>query len=146
MRSGRLSQLEKTMRIKRRLPLSLALAIAATAAVISPAATAQQPSNQRCFWVRNVNSFRSIDNRTVYLRTSSRDVFELTLFAPCLGVDWAHNIALRPRGSSNICEGRMTGLEIQARTSAGGRQRCSVTSVRWLSPDETASLPSRARP
>jgi hypothetical protein len=134
------------MRIKRRLPLSLALAIAATAVAISPAARAQQPSSQRCFWARNVNGFRSIDNRTVYLRTSSRDVFELTLFAPCLGVDWAHNISLRSRSSGNICEGRMSGLEIQARTTAAGRQRCSITGVRWLSPDEVAALPSRARP
>ena len=134
------------MRIKRRLLLSLALAIAATTAATSPAATAPQASGQRCFWVRNVNSFRSIDNRTVYLRTSSRDVFELTLFAPCLGVDWAHNISLRSRGSSNVCEGRMTGLEINARTTAAGRQRCTISSIRWLSPDEVAALPSRARP
>ena len=133
------------MRIKPLLPLSLAVAMTATAAAVPPAAAAPaaatpsaatpataapQASSQRCFWVRNVNSFRSIDNRTVYLRTSSRDVFELTLFAPCLGVDWAHNISLRSRSSSNICEGRMSGLEINARTTAAGRQRCSITSVR----------------
>jgi hypothetical protein len=153
------------MRIKNPAPLGLALALTATTAAIPPAAAAPAAApaagapaagagvaaappaaERRCFWIRNVNNFRSIDNRTVYIRTSSRDVFELTLFASCLGVDWAHTVALRSRSGSNICEGRMSGLEIRARTRSMGQQRCQVNGVRWLSADEVAALPSRARP
>jgi hypothetical protein len=110
---------------------------------LAPTASAAPPT--RCFWVRNVDGFASIDNRTVYVRANMRNVFELKLFAPCLNVDWAHHIALRSRGGSLVCEGTGHDLEIFYRWGAH-RERCPVTSVRRLTPAEVSALPPRARP
>lgn len=118
------------------------------AAAPPAAAPAVQPSTGRsCFWPRNIRGFRSIDNRTVFVRASGRDIWALELFSPCQGVDWAHRVSLQARGSSQICEGRANWVNLYVRQAGGGRpRRCSVSSVRRLSPDEAANLPARARP
>ena len=109
----------------------------------APAAPKTPP--RACFWIRNVDSFASVDSSTVYVRARMRDVFQLKLFSPCIGVDWSHHIGLRSRSGSHVCEGTANSLEIQARSMAG-RQRCQVQSVRKLTPEEIAALPKGARP
>ncbi len=129
------------------LAAALAGAIAAGAAMLppSPVNAAPERGGRHCFWIRSVDGFRSIDNRTVYVLVNQRDVYELKLFTPCLDVDWLHHVALRKRGAGNICEGQATNLEIYARSPAN-RQRCPVSSVRHLTPSEVRALPAAARP
>jgi hypothetical protein len=129
--------------------LGMLLALLAGAASLSPTiATAQGAQAKSCFWTRNVDRLRSINGRTAYVRVRSRDVYELKLFAPCLNVSWSHGATLRSRGSSQVCEGGTSWLEIYARAtgSRGGTQRCRVSEVRKLTADEVAALPSGARP
>ncbi len=126
--------------------LVLALALSATAAGPPSGAAAATPyRGPACFWSRNIDSFAAPDDRTLYLRVGVRDVYELRLFAPCLDVDWTQHLAVRSRGSSWICEGRNSNVEIFS-PSPIGHQRCVVDSVRKLNPDEIAALPRRARP
>lgn len=133
------------MNVTSLLALALAGAISAGTTTPPPVAAATRQEAQHCFWVRSVDSFRSVDSKTVYVRASMRDVYELKLFAPCLDVDWAHHIGLRARGSSNVCEGRSTWLEVYVRAPRK-RQTCQVSSVRYLTPAEVAALPAAARP
>jgi hypothetical protein len=120
--------------------LGLTLGAAGLAAAGTPA------TSRSCFWSNSIRNFASIDNRTVYLRANGQDVYELKLFAPCLGVSWGRNVSLRTRGSSSICEGAGHRLEIVTRSPSRGNQRCVVTTVRKLTEGEIADLPSRARP
>lgn len=117
-------------------------------AAAQPAAgPATQPSAGRsCFWIRDIQNFRSVDNRTVYVRVSRNDVFALELFSRCHGVDWARNVGLRVRSGNRVCEGRANWVYLSVRRAGGGRQRCSVSDVRRLTPTEVASLPRGARP
>lgn len=122
----------------------LALAGAVTFGATLPAAA--QPHGNSCFWPRSIQGFRSVDNRTVYLRVS-RSVYALQFFAPCLGVDWAHGVGLRSRTGGTICEGGGNAVEVIVRGGrALGRQRCQVNNIRRLTPDEVAALPPNARP
>jgi hypothetical protein len=118
------------------------------AAAPPAAAPAPPPSTGRsCFWIRSIRGFRSIDNRNVFVRASGRDIFQLELFSPCLGVDWAHRVSLQARGSQQICEGRANWVNLHVRQAGGGRPlRCSVSNVRKLTPEEVANLPRRAIP
>ena len=120
-----------------------ALAMAAALAAACPASAAAP--GRSCFWAHSVDGFRSIDNRTVYVRANMHEVFELKLFAPCLDVDWSHRIGLRTRGSSSICEGSGNAVDVIVRSTAH-RQHCPVTTVRKLTPTEVAALPPGARP
>ena len=131
--------------------VTLALAAAglcAPAAAQPPAAgpAAQPPGRGACFMIRNIRSFRSVDNRTVFVRVSGNDIFALELFSPCVGVNWANDVRMRARGGSSICEGRVNWVNLYVRRSGGGQQRCSVSNVRRLSPNEIANLPRGARP
>jgi hypothetical protein len=132
--------------------LATLTATAAAFATLCASAAAQPPTapppNQRaCFWTRSVTNFAAVDTTHVYLRASGRRVFELTLFANCLQLDWVNRLAIRTRGSSNICEGPNPAVDVIVRDSGiPGGQRCPVTNVRLLTPEEVAALPPRARP
>ena len=136
------------MRTRTPIGLAAAMALALTAGAASlPVTTAAAPSTpSACFWGHNVDNFAAgSDEKTVNLRVGVRDVYQLSLFAPCIDIDWAHHIALRSRGSDWICEGNNVDAEILS-PSAIGHQRCLVTSVRKLSPAEIAALPKSERP
>lgn len=121
------------------------LALAATVSIGAPSPGVAQPSGNACFWPRSIQGFRSVDNQTVYLRVS-RNIWALEFFAPCLGVDWAHNIGLRSRTGGTICEGRGNSVQVVSGGRAFGPQRCSVHNIRRLTAEEAAALPPHARP
>jgi hypothetical protein len=125
-----------------------ALLMLAAAAATTAATAADKPGKpvvrNECFWTRNVNGFAAPDNRTVYVRVNSHDVFRLDLMVPCLDVDWNQRIALVSRGGSNICSGM--DAEIVTHATGLGRQRCPVRQIQKLTPQEIAALPKRARP
>lgn len=137
--------------MKRLAPAVLAFA-AMLAPMLSGSAAAQPPAAQpnprpACFWTRSITNFAANDTTRVYLRASGRRVFELTLFANCLQLNWVNNLAIRTRASSNICEGPNPGIDVIVRGGGvAGGQRCPVTNVRALTPEEVAALPPRARP
>jgi hypothetical protein len=117
------------------------------AAQPSAGPAAPQSSGRSCFRPRDVRSFGSADNRTVFVRVTGRDIFALELFAPCLGANWTRDVALRTRGSSQICDGRANWVNLYVRQTGGrGQQRCSVRNVRRLTPEDVANLPRGARP
>jgi hypothetical protein len=110
----------------------------------SAPARSSRPQNQ-CFDARFVSSFSAPDNETVYVRVGVRDVYKLKLFAPCLDVDWRMSIALKSRsGSDWICQGY--DAELIVPSPGMGRQRCPVSDVMKLTPEEVAALPKRDRP
>jgi len=103
---------------------------------------AAKPKKQ-CFWTRQVNSFASNDNRIVNIRVGVKDVYQMEMFGRCNDVDWGHEIALVSRGGSYICTGM--DAEIIA-PSPIGPQRCPVSKIHKLTPEEVKALPKRARP
>ena len=136
--------------MKRLATLATLATAAALLAGLCVSAAAQSPPKQHpaCFWERSIRNYAANDTSRVYLRVGGNQVFELTLFANCLKLNWVHRLGIRSRGaSSNICEGRNPGIDIVVHDSGipGGR-RCPVTGVRSLTPEEVAALPPLARP
>lgn len=123
---------------------ALGLAASAPAFAKSPTepAAGAQPKSQ-CFWTRQVNSFASNDDRIVNVRVGVRDVYQMEMFGRCNDVDWSNKIALVSRGGSYIC----TGMDAEIISpSTIGPQRCPVSKIRKLTPDEVKALPKHARP
>lgn len=131
-------------------PAVLALAGALSLAVGAAGQPEPPPHHARvapsCFWTRDVDNFAATDDQHLYVRVGVRDVYLLTLFGNCLDISWVHHIALRSHTSSNICEGNNPDLDVFDREVGVGRQRCPVTNVRRLTPDEVAALPKGDRP
>lgn len=124
--------------------VALSLAASGPALAKSPnePEAAAKPKSQ-CFWTRQVNSFASNDDRIVNVRVGVRDVYQMEMFGRCTDVDWSNKIALVSRGGSHICTGM--DAEIIA-PSPIGPQRCAVSKIHKLTPEEVKALPKHARP
>ncbi|HEY5289196.1 MAG TPA: DUF6491 family protein [Caulobacteraceae bacterium] len=115
---------------------SLTLANGATAA---PGAQASP-----CFLNRNINGFSAPNDRTVYVRVGVKDVWRLDLMNDCTGLSFRNSFGLQgsPTGPW-ICR-PLDATVIVSQT--GIRQRCPVSALRRLTPEEVAALPKRDRP
>lgn len=122
-----------------------ALSLSATAACApTTPGMAQTGAPRECFFIQEVRSFASSDDRRVYVDTGSNEVFELETFG-CSNVDWSTSIGIRSTtGGSSICSG--LDAELIVPDLPGGRTTCPVTGVRRLSDAEVAALPERDRP
>jgi len=122
------------------------LAAGATAPGFAVAKSPLEPGAKeprQCFWTRQINSFASSDDRIVNIRVGVKDVYQLEMFGRCNDVEWNNKIAIVSRGSSYIC----TGLDADVISpSAIGPQRCPVSKIRKLTPEEIKALPKHARP
>jgi hypothetical protein len=108
-----------------------------------PLETAQAASPARqCFFSRNVNSFKAVDDRTVMVRVGVRDIYELQLLTRCPDVDWSWSIAIKSTGSS-ICTGLDAELIVPSQI---GPQRCPVRALRKLTREEVAALDPKLTP
>lgn len=105
---------------------------------------ARAAEGRECFFVHQVRSFASSDDRRVYVETGRDEVFELQTFG-CSNVDWSTSIGIRSTtGGSSVCSG--LDAELIVPDLPGGRTTCPVTGVRRLSDAELAALPERDRP
>ena len=120
-------------------------AVAATGActpMASPAAAGSQA--RECFFVQEVRSFASEDDRVVYLSTGRDEVFRLDTIG-CSNVDWSTSIGIQAQGGgSSVCSG--LDAELITPDIGGGARRCAVTDVRRLTDVEVAALSDRERP
>ena len=115
--------------------------IAGAASVIAACSAYNQPpqrlaatSGRQCFLAGRVNGFWGATDDSVLVRTGVNDVYQLRLSGMCHNIDWANRIALRSTGGSNwICQGLDAEILVP---SPIGPDRCLVTDVRKLSPEE----------
>jgi hypothetical protein len=132
--------------------MRLTITLAALAALLvggaSPVALAKSATpkydRNQCFYTRNVTSFAAPDDKTLYVRVNSRDVYRFDMFGTCPDIDWNQRVALISRASSWICSGM--DAEVVTRATGIGVQRCPVSSMHKLTPQEVAALPKNARP
>ena len=124
------------------LALATTLQLAACAAQSASSAQDARPP-RRCFLPSQVNGWRSAGNQTVYVGVSVNRVFRMTLMGSCPNIDWSQTIGIEHRGAAQICSGLDATIIAPSRI---GRQRCPVTSVQELTPDEIAALPRNLRP
>ena len=121
-----------------RTPLAFAFVLSGTViaacAATAPSARGPATANRQCFLASQVNDFSGATDDSVLVRVGVNNVYQLQLSGMCHDIDWANRIALRSTGGSNwICQGLDAELLIP---SPIGPQRCLVTDVRKLSPEE----------
>lgn len=122
-----------------------ALALTASALAATSAGAQPPPSpRQQCLYVRNINGFNAPNDHTIYVRSSVSDIWRIDLMTDCIGLSFKQGFRLRSAGGDPwICE------PIQAEVSLrdiGMPQRCPVSGLHKLTPDEIAALPRRDRP
>lgn len=118
-------------------------ALGAVGALVTPGAASAAPKQDRCFWTQSVNGFTAPDDRTVYVKVGVKEVWRLDLFGTCPDVRWNNDIALASRPGSSICSAMDATIITHGPT---GPQRCQVSKITKLTPEEAAALPSKSRP
>ena len=133
---------------------SKAIGLAASAAVLAgavfsaPVVSAQPAADSshgnQCFVRSNINGFQAPDDRTVYIRVGVNDIYRLSLMVDCTSLSFRQGIGLESTpGDPWICS------PIQATVvyrDVGIRNRCPVSDIHKLTPDEIAALPKRDLP
>ncbi|MBO9624284.1 MAG: hypothetical protein J7500_16365 [Sphingomonas sp.] len=116
----------------------LPLLAAATGCATPPETASASRTGDSCFWASQVRGFSDAGRNRALVRVGARDMWELTVSPGCPGIDWAMRIGIRARGGERICTGRPAELLVP-NASGRGMQRCLVTNVRRLSPEEAAA-------
>ena len=81
-----------------------------------------------------------MDEQAVNVHVGVKDVYRLELFGRCPDIDWNQQIALVSRGGNSIC----SGLDATIITKGPfGPQRCPVSKVTKLSPEEVTALKAK---
>jgi hypothetical protein len=121
--------------------------LASAAHAAEPARMSKAPKPQRsCFYARSVTNFAAADDRNLYIRVGTRDVYHLAMFGNCFDLSWVHSLGLQSRGGNFICEGTNVSVDVVTRDAGPGLQSCPVTAIRKLTAEEVAGLPKKARP
>ena len=124
-----------------------AIALVGTMGTVShsqPAPATSKRDNQ-CFYRRNINGFNAPDERTLYIRVGVNEVWRLDLMNDCTGLTFRQDIGIsdEPAGDAFIC----SPLQATVTYREGGiRERCPVTALRRLTPEEISVLPKKDLP
>ncbi|HLK24068.1 MAG TPA: DUF6491 family protein [Caulobacteraceae bacterium] len=124
------------------------LGIAAAALTATAAAGVQakaQPGRYgQCLYVRNINGFNAPNDRTIYVREGVNEIWRVDLMVDCTGLSFRQSFGLESvNGDPWICEPIQA--EVRFR-DLGIHQRCPVSGLHKLTPEEVAALPRRLRP
>ena len=128
--------------------LAASAAVLAGAGLSAPVVSAQPAAGSshgnQCFLRSNINGFQAPDDRTVYIRVGVNDIYRLSLMVDCTSLSFRQGIGLESTpGDPWICS------PIQATVvyrDVGIRNRCPVSDIHKLTPDEIAALPKRDLP
>lgn len=121
----------------------LALSAGASALAAGPATdpAAHPPTRRACFFQHQINGWQESRTRgenVIYLNVNAHDVYRVETFGRCNGVDDALSIGVETRGGANaICDGLDVTLIVH---SPIGPQRCPVSRITRLTPDEVKAL------
>lgn len=117
-------------------------------AVLAAGAVQAQPparaGGSQCFVRRNINGFSAPNDSTVYIRVGVSDVWRLDLMTDCTGLSFHNAFGLEARPATAWICSPLDATVIVRQT--GISQRCPVSAMHKLTPDEIAALPKRDRP
>jgi len=118
----------------------------APVAASSSMALAQIPPKapEQCFFARDVNGFSAPNDHTVYIRVGVSKVYRLDLMNDCVNLTYRQSIGLESIPAESWICSPLDATVIYRDT--GFPERCPVTAIHQLSPDELAKLPKRDRP
>ena len=125
--------------LKLALPLLAAVGLSGCAAGGADAPQSMASGSEQCFYDSDVRSFTDAAQNVVLVAVGARDAWELTLQSGCPSVSAASKVGIVSRGRTRICAGSDAEL-IVPNLSGSGSQRCLVTNVRKLTPQEAAAV------
>ena len=126
--------------------VAAALAALAGTAHAQPAAQGARPANQ-CFYVNQMEGWRALDDKTIYVRANLKDVYRLDMSGSCPALtDPDAHLITKTRGSDLVCSALDWDLKVADSGRGSIPTPCIVGSMRKLTPAEAAAIPKKYRP
>lgn len=121
--------------------MTCGLAAGASAQAASPP---PPPAARACLYRGDIDGFSTPNDHTVYLSVRMKEVWRLDLARDCIGLGFRQGIGLEDRPASPwICSPLEATVVYM---DHGMPERCPVTALRRLTPDEVKALPKKDRP
>ncbi|PXA71378.1 hypothetical protein DMC25_26590 [Caulobacter sp. D4A] len=101
----------------------------------APAAKAKPTKSsgrEGCFFADNIRGYQVVDDKTLNVEISRKEVYELKLFYSSFDLDTALRIGIKSRGSSWIC----SPLDAEVIVPETIRHSYPIQSIRRLTPEE----------
>ena len=121
-------------------------AIIGVASFSAPPAAEAQPgreSGRSCFYTSNINGYSAVNDHTLLIRVG-RDIYRAGLMSDCPGLTFRHTLVLKTAtGGGTVC-GALD-LDIGF-ADHGMSEKCPVSELRRLTPDEVAAIPKKFLP
>ena len=122
------------------------LAIATAQALAEPAPRPAMKGPQ-CFSIRNFETWKALDDKTLYIRVFSRRYYRLDLAASCPRVTApSSHLVTKWRGSSWVCSALDWDLRVSEDPVRGFESSCIVKSMTPLTDAEAAAIPRKFKP
>lgn len=112
---------------------------------LSPASAAPPAGkSEQCFLISNVNGFSAPNNHTVLIRVGVNEIYRLALFTDCGDLSFREHLGFeRQPADPWIC----SPLDATVVNREDGiAQRCPVTAIHKLTPEEVAAVPKKDLP
>ena len=111
-----------------------------------PVGPGARPANQ-CFYVNQMEGWRALDDKTVYVRANLKDVYRLDMSGSCPTLtDSGARLITRTRGSDLVCSAIDWDLKVADPGPGSIPTPCIVGAMRKLTPAEAAAIPKKYRP
>lgn len=122
------------------------LALAVLVMGFAPAG-AQQPAQNVCFPLHQMQGWKAPDNKTIYIRVNMSQYYRLDMSASCpmLTMPESHLIT-RSRGSDLICSAIDWDLSVSEPPPGAIPVPCIVRQMTLLTPQEVTAIPSKFKP
>ena len=120
--------------------VGLSMAAGASAFAFTDAKPEGQKAERSCFFASQINGWRSDrkNDKVAYLEVGTNDMYRADLFGHCNDLDDALAIGVETRGAgTSVCDGMDVVLIVR---SPIGPQRCPVTKLTKMTPEEIAAL------
>ena len=119
------------------------LAIAALAALATPALAQAPAAPRQCFAQMQMGHTKAPDDSTLNIEVG-RDIWQLKMAAPCnnLSFNTSGIILNMHSGTTSFCGP----IDFDIATTGPGGQKCFPQSLRKLSPAEAEAIPRKDRP
>lgn len=128
---------------------SIILAALGATILAMPAAAQPTPGN-RCFSMRDFQTWKAPDNRTIFVKVSFDHYYRLDLSAECVGLKWVGvHLVTKSRGSDQVCgplDWDITASTKNFGQPGGMEMKCIVKTMTPLSPADVAAIPPGFKP
>jgi hypothetical protein len=117
------------------------------ASASADSASSAGPRGNQCFFVRNFQSWKASDAKTIYIRVNLNQYYRLDLGSQCPGLLWpdARLITIW-RGSDVVCSALDWDLKVGQGGVRGFAQPCIVKTMTKLDPAAAAAIPPKFKP